>query len=440
MSQRDSFHFAGEKLRERAVLVGTALPGHNREEEEECLLELAQLARSAGAKVLHAMIQERRAPDGSTYIGKGKVEELAEICREREADLIVFDNDLSPVQARNIEKRTNTNVIDRTELILDIFSQRAKTKQARLQVELAQLEYLSPRLRRMWEHLSRQDGGIGTRGPGETQLEVDRRRLGERVSRLKRELVKIEKISTTKAMQRRLNAFTVALVGYTNVGKSSIMNALTGANVHVADALFATLDSTTRKLELGEGDSILLSDTVGFVRKLPHHLVESFKVTLSEVRDADLVIHVADFASSTCDRQIEAVDEVLGSLDIDPDRTLRVFNKIDAQGTPDSNWDPQVKWPDAIRVSAQTGEGLDELLEEIRYRHQGSIAEMIIEVPVGQESVTGKIYDECDVRDVKYEAEGTFYLVRITDEVQDKLLGLGCRLRPDRLDDWSEGN
>ena len=197
---------------ERAVLVGTVLPGSDRDDEEENLLELARLARAAGARVLHALMQERSAPDVSTYIGKGKVEELAELCREREANLIIVDNELSPVQARNLEKRTDTNVCDRTELILDIFARRARTRQARLQVELAQLEYLRPRLRRMWEHLSRQAGGIGTRGPGETQLEVDRRRLGDRMAQLKRELEKVARVSETKARQRRRRAFSVALV------------------------------------------------------------------------------------------------------------------------------------------------------------------------------------------------------------------------------------
>lgn len=430
------FHPPFETVLERAVLVGTVLPGSDRDDEEENLLELAQLARAAGARVQHALMQERRSPDVSTYIGKGKVAELAELCREREADLIIFDNDLSPVQARNLESRTDTNVCDRTELILDIFANRARTRQARLQVEMAQLEYLRPRLRRMWEHLSRQAGGIGTRGPGETQLEVDRRRLGERVAHLKRELEKVQRISETKARQRRRKSFNVTLVGYTNVGKSSLMNALTEANVLVDDALFATLDSTTRRLELGEGEPVLLTDTVGFVRKLPHHLVESFKATLSEVREADLILHVADLSSVARDRQIQAVEEVLGELDVDNDNTLRVFNKLDAFETPSLAGDFQVRWPDAVLVSAVSGEGLEELRREILRRRQEAFAETVLFVPAGGEAITANIYGECEVRDVRYEPEGSYYRLRMPEPTLDRLVAAGARNRGDLLESW----
>ena len=296
-TQQDYFHPEDQKTRERAVLVGTVLSGQDREEEEDNLRELALLAKTAGAGVLGSVLQSRRAPDVSTFIGSGKVTEVKELCEDREANLILFDHDLSPVQARNIEKQTGVNVADRTELILDIFAMRARSKQARLQVELAQLEYLRPRLRRMWEHLSRQAGGIGTRGPGETQIEVDRRRLGERVTHLRRELDHLAKISETKARKRRKEAFTLALVGYTNVGKSTLMRALTGSDVFIEDALFATLDATTRRFVLGESEELLITDTVGFIRKLPHHLVESFKATLSEVREADMLVHVADLST-----------------------------------------------------------------------------------------------------------------------------------------------
>lgn len=434
----DFFYPKKEVPPERAVLVGAVLRGQDRGEEEDNLIELGQLANAAGAKVLQAVVQERRAPDVGTYIGKGKVEELKEICRRRDANLIVFDNELSPVQARNLESLTDTNVCDRSELILDIFAQRARTKQARLQVELAQLEYLRPRLRRMWEHLSRQAGGIGTRGPGETQLEVDRRRLGERVSRLKRDLEKIERISETQARRRRHQAFTIALVGYTNVGKSSIMNALTSADQHVEDALFATLDSTTRRLNSTSGEAVLVSDTVGFVRKLPHHLVESFKATLAEVREADLLLHVADLSSPTRDRQIAAVEEVLGDLDIDPDSTLRVFNKVDILDTRSVALEFQVRWPGAILVSAQTGDGLPELREEILRCHREAFKECVLLVPVGLESLTGKIYAAAEVADVRYREEGAYYRLRLEASVKERLLGLGVKERDKLLENWDE--
>ncbi len=434
------FYSDDDKPRERAVLVGTVLPGSDRETEEENLLELARLARAAGAKVQHALMQERRSPDVSTYIGKGKVEELAELCKEREADLIIFDNDLSPVQARNLETRTEVNVCDRTELILDIFARRARSRQASLQVELAQLEYLRPRLRRMWEHLSRQSGGIGTKGPGETQLEVDRRRLGERVSRLKRELEKVERIGETKARRRRAEAFSVALVGYTNVGKSSLMKALTGADVFIDDALFATLDSTTRRLDLGDGEHVLLTDTVGFVRKLPHHLVESFKATLAEVREADLVLHVADLSSSARSREILAVEEVLGDLDVEPDATLNVYNKLDLFQAEASTLtaEAQAGWPEAVMLSANSGEGLDELRDEIRRRRQQAFAEAVIFVPAGEEAMTAVIYRESEVRDVRYEAEGGYYRLRLSEPALDRLRGAGAHERPELLETWAD--
>ncbi|MBN2170808.1 MAG: GTPase HflX [Candidatus Krumholzibacteriota bacterium] len=437
MPGKDFFHPPAQAVRERAVLMGTVLRGQEREEEEANLLELAQLARAAGARVLHATIQERRAPDVATFIGKGKVAELAERCREREANLIIFDNDLSPVQARNLERATDTNVIDRTELILDIFALRAQTRQARLQVELAQLEYLAPRLRRMWEHLSRQEGGIGTRGPGETQLEVDRRRLGERMARLKRDLARVERVSETKAQRRRREAFSVAMVGYTNVGKSSLLNALTAADVHVADALFATLDSTTRRLDLGEGDTVLLTDTVGFVRKLPHHLVESFKATLSEVREADLLLHVVDLSNPDCDRQIEAVEEVLGDMDIDPESTLRVYNKCDA--VPGVAGGPAPGGPTALRVSARDGEGLEGLREAIRARRREAFVETVLELRAGDGSVTGHIYREAEVRDVRYGAAGARFRVRLTPPSLERLLRKGARERSELLETWDEG-
>lgn len=434
----DRFFYPHQAVpQERAVLVGTVLPGDDRDEEEENLLELAQLSRAAGARVLHALVQERDAPDVSTYIGRGKVEELAALCKEREANLIIFDSELSPVQARNLEKRTETNVCDRTELILDIFARRARTRQARLQVELAQLEYLRPRLRRMWEHLSRQTGGIGTRGPGETQLEVDRRRLGDRVIQLGRELAKVARVSETKARQRRRRGFGVALVGYTNVGKSSLLNALTGADAFVADALFATLDSTTRRLDLDGSEPVLLTDTVGFVRKLPHHLVESFKATLAEVSEADLVLHVIDAASRSWERQALAVEEVLGELDVDPERCLRVFNKLDALGDREAEVAGlRARWPEAVFVSAAMGAGLGELREAVRERRQAAFAETVLFLPAGSEALTAILYGEGEVQEVRYAPEGGYYRLRLPDSTRARALARGAEERPELLEAW----
>ncbi len=431
MSSQETFFYPGkEKAREKAILVGTVLSGQEREEEEDNLRELSMLARTAGAKVLGSVLQSRQSPDVSTFIGSGKLEEVKQLCHDRDANLILFDHDLSPVQSRNIEKQTGINVADRTELILDIFALRARSKQARLQVELAQLEYLRPRLRRMWEHLSRQAGGIGSRGPGETQIEVDRRRLGEKVTHLRRELEHLAKISETKAKKRRQEAYTVALVGYTNVGKSTLMQALTGSDVFVEDALFATLDATTRRLTLGESEELLITDTVGFIRKLPHHLVESFKATLSEVREADLLLHVADLSSPAMERQVAAVDEVLGEMDVDPASALRVFNKMDEAEEGRANW-AQRHWPGSLALSAKAGDGLDELRGELLSRRRKSFRETFLRVPMGMERLSAVIYRDCEVLDVSYDELGAIYHLRLPELVLGKLLAEGVQHCPE---------
>ncbi len=424
MSTQNYFYPERSKVKEKAVLVGTVLSGQEREEEEDNLRELSMLAKTAGAKVLGSVLQSRQSPDVSTFIGSGKVDEIKGLCQEREANLIIFDHDLSPVQARNIEKQTGINVADRTELILDIFALRARSRQARLQVELAQLEYLRPRLRRMWEHLSRQAGGIGTRGPGETQIEVDRRRLGEKVTHLRRELEHLAKISETKAKKRRQEAYTVALVGYTNVGKSTLMHTLTGSDVFIEDALFATLDATTRRLTLGESEELLITDTVGFIRKLPHHLVESFKATLSEVREADLLLHVADLSSPALERQVTAVDEVLGEMDVDPAAALRIFNKVDDAEEGRANW-AQRRWPGSLVVSAKSGEGLDDLRGELLSRRRQSFRETVLRVPLGMERLSGIIYRDGEVLDVRYDEQGAVYHLRLPEDTLGKLLAEG---------------
>lgn len=351
--------------KEKAILVGVAFNGRNELEEE--LEELAALADTAGAEIIGILTQTRKEVDPTYFIGRGKAEELSRMCAELSADLVIFNHDLTPAQARNLEKLLNVRVVDRTELILDIFAKRARTKQAMLQVELAQLQYQLPRLRRMWQHLSRLGGGIGTRGPGETQLEVDQRRAKKRISDLQKQLREIQHQTTTRVKSRKeRELFTIALVGYTNVGKSTLMNALTGANVFVEDRLFATLDATTRVLYLPDGHKVLLTDTIGFIRNLPPHLIASFHATLEEVRTADLLLHVVDVSHRNFDEQIRIVEETLQEIGAGNKPTIIVLNKADKLPL---DWDKQAllrRYPNAVLVSALTGEGIDELKGRIQ--------------------------------------------------------------------------
>ncbi len=340
---------------ETAVLVGIMLPDHYAEHAP--LEELEGLAEAAGVRVAGKLTQRREAPDAATYLGSGKVEELSMLINARDADVVIFDNDLSPGQTRNLEKTLNVKVLDRTELILDIFATRAQTAQARLSVELAQLEYSMPRLKRLWTHLSRQKKGVGTRGPGETQLEEDRRIVENRIKDLKRQLHVIERRKEREVLGRR-DVLTVSLVGYTNAGKSTLLNALTGADVYVEDQLFATLDTRTRRWQLPGWGPVLLSDTVGFIRNLPHHLIESFKATLEEARQAHLLLHVADGGNPAVYDQISATFRVLEEIGIQKKDTLLAINKIDS--LPDRlRLDGLMnRYPDAIPISAKR-RGLD---------------------------------------------------------------------------------
>ena len=311
---------------EKAVLVGVLLP--NRTFREDPLEELAGLARTVGARVEEQLVQRREVPDRATYLGKGKLEALKLLVEQSGADVVLFDNDLSPAQTRNLEKTLRVKVIDRTELILDIFAHRARTSEARLAVELAQLEYSLPRLKQMWTHLSRIEGGIGMRGPGEKQLEVDRRLVEKKIRDLRRELAVIERRKERTVSARRKHR-TVSLVGYTNAGKSTLMNRLTGADVLVQDKLFATLDTRTRRWQLPGWGPVLLSDTVGFIQNLPHTLIASFKATLEESRQANLLLHVADASSAEVLEQVRAVYGVLEEIGIEEKNTLLLLNTID---------------------------------------------------------------------------------------------------------------
>ena len=339
---------------------------------EEHLDELDELTRSAGVDVVGRAVQRRPRPDPRTFIGSGKAAEIEAAAAELGADLIVFDDDLSPSQVKNLEKILQVEVYDRSALILEIFFQRARTREARTQVELAQLSYMLPRLTRRWTHLSRQVGGIGARGgEGETQLEVDRRMMRKRIGHLKRDLAKIER---TRQVQRRgrEGAALVALAGYTNAGKSTLFNRLTRAGVKVEDRLFATLDSKLRRGSLDHDGSVaVFSDTVGFIRKLPHHLVASFKSTLEEIAHAGVVLHVVDRSHPGWQEQMEVGREVLGDIGVDADRVLTVFNKTDLLNGQPANG-PSGEGAEAVWVSALTGAGLDELRAAIRVRLDGS--------------------------------------------------------------------
>ncbi|MBI4414489.1 MAG: GTPase HflX [candidate division NC10 bacterium] len=349
----------GQRRREVAVLVGLRTGRAPRWVAEDSLEELARLAESAGASPRHTILQERPAPDPRTLIGAGKVEELRTLCRGG-VDLVIVDEDLSGSQQRNLERELGCKVIDRAGLILDIFAQRAMTREGKLQVELAQLQYLLPRLTRRWTHLERLGGGIGTRGPGETQLESDRRRLRVRMARIRRDLRKVRRHrGVLRRPRQKVPIPTLALVGYTNAGKSSLLNALTHASVYVADKLFATLDPTLRKVQLPSGRPALLSDTVGLIRKLPPQLVQAFKATLEEVQEADALVHVIDASHPQAAEQRAVVERVLEELGVAGKPVLAVHNKIDL--LPEAAAAALTRQEGPVAISALTGQGLPAL-------------------------------------------------------------------------------
>lgn len=389
---------------EAAVLVGVLLPG--RSYSGLPLEELEGLARTAGARVVGQMTQRRRAVDATCYLGKGKVDQLRRLASALDADVVIFDNDLTPGQTRNLEKALGVKVIDRTELILDIFASRAKTHEARLAVELAQLEYSLPRLKRMWTHLSRQKKGIGLRGPGEKQLETDRRLVEKRINDLRAELGAIHRRREREVAARR-EALTVSLVGYTNAGKSTLLNVLTGAHVKVEDALFATLDTRTKRWRLPGWGPVLLSDTVGFIRDLPHHLIASFKATLEEARQADLLLHVADASNPAVQEQIAEAYKVLEHIGIEAKDTLLVLNKIDALPDRSRLESLLIRYPNAIAVSARRRAGLTRLAAAVGEALSRSFLDLDVEIPLGDGrlmaflaahgEVLSKQYGECRV-------------------------------------------
>ena len=384
-------------VRQRALLVGTGFGLRDAEAAQASLEELAALTDTAGADPVELVLQRRDRPDPATYIGSGKAQELKELGDALDIDLVVFDDELSPAQQRNLEKLFAVDVVDRTALILDIFAQHAKSQEGMVQVELAQLRYRLPRLRGRGNQLSQQGAGIGTRGPGETQLEVDRRRITTRMSRLEKELDRLAKNRATQRKSRTRRAVTtVALVGYTNAGKSTLLNRLTEADVLVEDKLFSTLDPATRRLRLPGGETILLSDTVGFVSRLPHQLVESFRSTLEVSADADLLVHVVDGSAPEPEAQIKAVYDVLREIHADAVPEMLVINKADL-ALPDDVADLTRAHPDAVVVSAVAGTGIDKLLDRIAERLRELEPVVELEVPYDRGDVLAALHRDGEV-------------------------------------------
>lgn len=407
--------------RERAILVGVSLRSSGRERTREYLAELALLADSAGAEVVAQIIQERHNIDAAFYIGKGKAEEIAFLVEEKDAALVIFDDDLSAVQVRNLQKLFKVKILDRSGLILDIFASRARTREAKTQVELAQLQYMLPRLTRQWTHLSKQYGGIGTKGPGETQIETDRRALRTRIATLKEKLIEIDRERATQRKGRE--HFTrIALVGYTNAGKSTVLNWFSSADVLAEDRLFATLDSTVRLVKLSPVHVILLSDTVGFIRKLPHHLVASFKSTLDEVREADLLLHIVDVSHPLFEEQVTVVNETLEEIGAVGKPAILVFNKIDrlvnrnVVGLLSSNH------PDAVFVSATRGIGMNILKERLTMMLDAEVVEQEVTVSHRDYAIIARIHEAGEVISTTYDGELVKLRFRMRKALAERIL------------------
>ncbi|MHC4994376.1 MAG: GTPase HflX [Planctomycetota bacterium] len=399
--------------------------------QRDPLEELGQLASTAGAVVIDHLIQYLEKPVASTLMGKGKIEDLAAIVKAREAKVVIFENNLSPSQIRNIEEAVMCKVVDRSELILDIFASRARSYEARLQVELAQLEYTYPRLRAMWDHLERIAGGspagIGTRGPGEQQIEIDRRIVQQRKSELKREIAKVHGRKRREVASRNVDFFTVGLVGYTNAGKSTLFNTITDAKVYADDKLFATLDTRTRKWELGGGDTVMLSDTVGFVRDLPHNLVASFKATLEESIHSDLLLIVLDVADEDAAEQFRVVRDVLKEIDAADNPYALLLNKTDLL---DDNaqvlmW--QHEHPDALPISAVNGTGLDSVVELVREKMQGQTIDATLRLPMSEGKAMNFLENRATIHGRDYDTTHVTFKLTIGSRVLDQLRATGAK-------------
>jgi len=408
------------KTIERAILVALITRDLSKEIVDEHLTELEELAATAGAETILKVTQDRSSADPTYYIGKGKAQELVSLAELNDVNLIIFDDDLSPVQVRNLEKLLERKIIDRSGLILDIFASRAKTKEAKTQVELAQNQYMLTRLTRAWTHLSKQYGGIGTKGPGETQIETDRRIIRDRISLLKE---KLEKIESTRVIQSqgRQDYTRISLVGYTNAGKSTLFNILTSSTVFAEDKLFATLDSTTRSFEIDNGEKLLLSDTVGFIRKLPHHLVASFKSTLNEVREADIILHVIDFSHPYYEDHIRVVEQTLKELECQDKDIIRVFNKIDLVEDKSKIHYIRNKFDKSVVISAQRGINISGLREKILEEVEQAFVEEKVDLGLNESKKAASIHSLAKVLSTKYDNKSMHITYRARKENSEKI-------------------
>ena len=410
------------KTHERALLIGLEQAGVTKWDLQDSLEELAELASSAGAEVVDTVTQKLQKPTAPYYIGKGKAELIKESLQDRRVTSVIFDDELSPAQGRNLETLLARKVLDRTQLILDIFAQRARSREGRLQIELAQLQYLLPRLTKMWHHLSRQTGGIGTRGPGETQLEVDRRRVQERIARLERELESVRKTRAIQRQGRKRHQWPVAaVVGYTNAGKSTLLNLLTGADVVAENKLFATLDPTTRSFVLPNKQRVLLTDTVGFLRKLPHTLIEAFKATLEEVSEADLLIHVVDLGHPRVDEQMQAVDNVIKELGAFGKQTVTVFNKIDQLTNSELADTYPKRFPNSVAISALTGEGVGNLVRALQDALSAWRLRSRFKIPASESALIAEIHRVGHVLELRYEGNDATIIAHVPPDLAQKL-------------------
>ena len=417
---------------DKAILAGLDAAVFSREETatESTLEELKALLETAGGTAVGMLLQARPAPDPHSFLGEGKVEELRQAVEATGANMVIFDNDLSPSQIRTLEDMTGATVIDRSALILDIFAQRAKTKEGRLQVELAQYQYLLPRLTGMWTHLERQagtsgKGPIGSKGPGETQLETDRRHIRRKIDKLREDLEEVRRVRSTQRQRRQKNEIpVVAIVGYTNAGKSTLLNAITGAGIPANNRLFDTLDTTTRLLTVSDTLDVVISDTVGFIRKLPHQLVEAFKATLEELEYADLLLHVIDVSNPQWQQQAAIVEDLIHELKADQIPCIRVYNKCDVAFSGERGHEE-----DAVSISAKTGEGIPALMKAIDRRLDKGTRRVVIHLPYDKAGMLDSLYREAKVEDVAYQES-----IDVTAVCPPKVLG---QLK-DYIEGWTE--